>query len=266
MSDMAVVCCACIKVEYCPRENSDGTKSERWACVSCGAEFRRRTWADDAPAPTLTETVRALGPMSSGMLASADPAPTVRSDFPTGTPTPSITTDNTPPAPLDDVAARMGVLVGGAKVDPRAPIVGKVDLTTRTEPSVCGAAPPPGYPDQSSCIEPPHGHWMAHRRRDGRTWQEPDPAPTEFKLPRYDKVFAEGTAWLDKQAEEDEWPDPSDFFEHPDTIRLLEAYRTIGIRRPVPGESHDYDIAAHNLAQLLVREAKRWRTQKEKGT
>lgn len=48
----------------------------------------------------------------------------------------------------------------------------------QTEPSVCGAAPPPGYPDQSLCIEPPHGRWMAHRRRDGRTWQEPDPAPS----------------------------------------------------------------------------------------
>lgn len=33
--------CACSRVSYKPRDNGDGTLSERWTCNDCGAEFVR---------------------------------------------------------------------------------------------------------------------------------------------------------------------------------------------------------------------------------
>ena len=40
--------CACLKVEYRPLDNKDGTYRESWECVDCGANFvkKRRHEAD----------------------------------------------------------------------------------------------------------------------------------------------------------------------------------------------------------------------------
>lgn len=44
MSDDAA-CCACINVKYAPTEHGDGTFSERWVCLSCGARFTRTAFS-----------------------------------------------------------------------------------------------------------------------------------------------------------------------------------------------------------------------------
>lgn len=50
-----------------------------------------------------------------------------------------------------------------------------------------------------------------------------------------------------------------DFFEHPDTVRLVNAYCSKGVLRPIPGADKGYDLAAHNVAALVVREMRRRR-------
>jgi len=48
MSDEETDCCACMNVTSNPRDNGDGTLSDRWVCVDCGSEYCKRFWADRA--------------------------------------------------------------------------------------------------------------------------------------------------------------------------------------------------------------------------
>ena len=34
--------CTCLRVEYVPIKNGDGSQWERWRCTSCGSVFERR--------------------------------------------------------------------------------------------------------------------------------------------------------------------------------------------------------------------------------
>jgi hypothetical protein len=40
--------CACLRVEYDPVDNGDGSKSERWRCALCRSQFIRQARADAA--------------------------------------------------------------------------------------------------------------------------------------------------------------------------------------------------------------------------
>lgn len=40
--DLNATRCACLRVKYAPEELPDGMMRERWICVTCGVEFKKK--------------------------------------------------------------------------------------------------------------------------------------------------------------------------------------------------------------------------------